>query len=95
MLGFILLCASAGAERRGGVLCADPAYVVIPQAKKKKKSRNPKKDLCSSWASVYQLGIEWSIGLIRALIDQNQNVVAEAWQLDGSWIADSTHTGAG
>jgi hypothetical protein len=28
-------CASAGAERRGGVLCADPAYVVIPQAKKK------------------------------------------------------------
>jgi hypothetical protein len=30
-------CASAGAERRGGVLCAGPAYVVIPQAKKKKK----------------------------------------------------------
>jgi hypothetical protein len=28
-------CASAGAERCGGVLCADPAYVVIPQAKKK------------------------------------------------------------
>jgi hypothetical protein len=28
-------CASAGAERRGGVLCADPAYVVISQAKKK------------------------------------------------------------
>jgi hypothetical protein len=28
-------CASAGAERRGGVLCADPAYVVIPQAKKR------------------------------------------------------------
>jgi hypothetical protein len=25
-------CASAGAERRGGVLCAGPAYVVIPQA---------------------------------------------------------------
>jgi hypothetical protein len=32
-------CASAGAERRGGVLCADPAYVVIPQAKKKKKTK--------------------------------------------------------
>jgi hypothetical protein len=30
-------CASAGAERRGGGLCADPAYVVIPQEKKKKK----------------------------------------------------------
>jgi hypothetical protein len=30
-------CVSAGAERRGGVLCADPAYVVIPQGKKKKK----------------------------------------------------------
>jgi hypothetical protein len=25
-----------GAERRGGVLCAGPAYVVIPQAKKSK-----------------------------------------------------------
>jgi hypothetical protein len=32
-------CASTGAERREGGLCADPAYVVIPQAKKKKKSR--------------------------------------------------------
>jgi hypothetical protein len=32
-------CASAGAERRGGVLCAGPAYVVIPQAKKKKKKK--------------------------------------------------------
>ena len=32
-------CASAGAERRGGVLCADPAYVVIPQAKKKRKKK--------------------------------------------------------
>jgi hypothetical protein len=31
-------CASAGAERRGGVLCAGPAYVVIPQGKKKKKN---------------------------------------------------------
>jgi hypothetical protein len=30
-------CASAGAERREGGLCADPAYVVIPQEKKKKK----------------------------------------------------------
>jgi hypothetical protein len=30
-------CASAGAERRGGVLCADPAYVVIPQGGEKKK----------------------------------------------------------
>ena len=29
-----MCCASAGAERRGGVLCADPAYVVIPQGKK-------------------------------------------------------------
>jgi hypothetical protein len=29
-------CTSAGAERRGGGLCADPAYVVIPQAEKKK-----------------------------------------------------------
>jgi hypothetical protein len=29
-------CASAGAERRGGVLCADPAYVVIPQEETKK-----------------------------------------------------------
>jgi hypothetical protein len=29
-------CASTGAERRGGGLCADPAYVVIPQAKKKR-----------------------------------------------------------
>jgi hypothetical protein len=28
-------CASAGAERRGGVLCAGPAYVVTPQAKRK------------------------------------------------------------
>ena len=28
-----MCCASAGAERRGGVLCAGPAYV-IPQAKK-------------------------------------------------------------
>jgi hypothetical protein len=27
-------CASAGAERREGGLCADPAYVVILQAKK-------------------------------------------------------------
>jgi hypothetical protein len=27
-------CASAGAERREGGLCAGPAYVVIPQAKK-------------------------------------------------------------
>jgi hypothetical protein len=26
-------CASAGAERRGGVLGADPAYVVIPPKK--------------------------------------------------------------
>jgi hypothetical protein len=33
-------CASAGAERRGGGLCADPAYVVIPQAKKKRR-QNP------------------------------------------------------
>jgi hypothetical protein len=33
-------CASAGAERRGGVLCADPAYVVIPQAKKQNKNKN-------------------------------------------------------
>jgi hypothetical protein len=31
-------CASAGAERRGGVLCADPAYVVIPQEKKEKET---------------------------------------------------------
>jgi hypothetical protein len=30
-------CASTGAERRGGGLCAGPAYVVIPQAKKKEK----------------------------------------------------------
>jgi hypothetical protein len=33
-------CASAGAERREGGLCADPAYVVLPQAKKKKPQRN-------------------------------------------------------
>jgi hypothetical protein len=30
-------CASAGAERRGGVLCVGPAYVVIPHANNKKK----------------------------------------------------------
>jgi hypothetical protein len=30
-------CASAGAERREGGLCADPAYVVIPQEKREKK----------------------------------------------------------
>jgi hypothetical protein len=30
-------CASTGAERRGGGLCADPAYVVIPPGKKKRK----------------------------------------------------------
>jgi hypothetical protein len=29
-------CVSAGAERREGVLCVAPAYVVSPQAKKKK-----------------------------------------------------------
>jgi hypothetical protein len=34
-------CASTGAERRGGGLCADPAYVVIPQAKNK-QTRNKK-----------------------------------------------------
>jgi hypothetical protein len=32
-------CAGVGAERRGGGLCADPAYVVIPQAKKKQKQK--------------------------------------------------------
>jgi hypothetical protein len=32
-------CASAGAERRGGVLCADPAYVVIPQKEKKEEKK--------------------------------------------------------
>jgi hypothetical protein len=36
-------CASTGAERRGGGLCADPAYVVIPQAKKTQKTRDKKK----------------------------------------------------
>jgi hypothetical protein len=29
----VLTCASAGAERRGGVLCAGPAHVVTPQGK--------------------------------------------------------------
>jgi hypothetical protein len=32
-------CASAGAERREGRLCADPAYVVIPQGEKKEKRK--------------------------------------------------------
>jgi hypothetical protein len=38
-------CASTGAERREGGLCADPAYVVIPQAKKQKGTKKtiPKK----------------------------------------------------
>jgi hypothetical protein len=30
-------CVSAGAERREGVLCVAPAYVVSPQAKKKER----------------------------------------------------------
>jgi hypothetical protein len=34
-------CASTGAERRGGGLCADRTYVVIPQAKKKKPRWGP------------------------------------------------------
>jgi hypothetical protein len=34
-------CASTGAERRGGGLCADPAYVVIPQAKEKEAPTYP------------------------------------------------------
>jgi hypothetical protein len=32
-------CVSAGADRREGGICADPAYVVTPQAKKKKKKK--------------------------------------------------------
>jgi hypothetical protein len=42
--------ASAGAERRGGVLCADPAYVVIPQAKTKTLWR-PKR--IGNWLAVH------------------------------------------
>jgi hypothetical protein len=34
-------CVSSGAERRGGVLCVAPAYVVSPQeGKKNKKARS-------------------------------------------------------
>jgi hypothetical protein len=32
-------CASAGAERRGGVLCVGPAYVVLPQGGETKRER--------------------------------------------------------
>ena len=56
-------CVGAGAERRGGVLCVAPAYVVIPQAKTKpKKIRTvflPKP------TEGCQMGIAWEV--IRAL----------------------------
>jgi hypothetical protein len=52
-------CTSAGAERRGGVLCADPAYVVIPQEKKKSRSQRNKE---------YQLDLRAEIVLSRAQV---------------------------
>jgi hypothetical protein len=34
------VCASAGADRPECGICADPAYVVIPQAEKQNKTKN-------------------------------------------------------
>jgi hypothetical protein len=44
-------CVSAGAERRGGGLCTDPAYVVIPQAKKRRRWSSSPLDSRSAPAS--------------------------------------------
>jgi hypothetical protein len=54
----VLRCASAGAERRGGVLpCAGPAaYVVIPQAKKRRSWKRRFEQLAVSMASC---GYSW------------------------------------
>jgi hypothetical protein len=57
-------CASAGAERRGGVLCAGPAYVVIPQAKRKERS-NLRADRQGCWLTRFDANLR--LALLRAL----------------------------